>query len=128
MATRDRERERVGPDWGPCFDTGVSSQSMTNFSFHVEALEYIFVFLGIAPPPTVATGTSDRLYSLSLSLAAMGSPAPSYLLNNISWKSLLSLKYTVPQNQPIISFILIFNDFSTTGNGRQAPHLPYSFK
>ena len=33
---------------------------------------------------------------------------PSYLLNNISWENFLSLKYTVPKNQPIISFILIF--------------------
>ena len=66
MAARDRERE-----WGlsevPALTPGYP-QGIASFSFRVEALGYIFVFLGIAPPPTVATGTLDRLHSLSLYL------------------------------------------------------------
>ena len=82
-----RNRERVGPVRGPRLDTGVSLQGMTSFSFHAEALGYILCLFRGCPPPssfTAATGTSDRPHSLSLSIAAMGSPASSYLLNNIS--------------------------------------------
>ena len=63
MAARDRERE-----WGlsevPALTPGYP-QGMASFSFRVEALGYIFVFLGIAPP-TVAAGASDRTHSLYL--------------------------------------------------------------
>ena len=59
-------------EWGlsevPALTLGYP-QGMASFSFRVEALGYIFVFLGIAPPsPTVAAGTSDRPHSLSLYL------------------------------------------------------------
>ena len=84
MAARDRER--VGPVRGPRHDTGVSLQGMTSFSFHAEALGYILCLLRVAPPPPPSQprqGPQTGL-TLSLSIAAMGSPASSYLLNNIS--------------------------------------------
>ena len=84
-----RNRERVGPVRGPRLDTGVSLQGMTSFSFHAEALGgTYFVFLGVAPPPPPSQPRqgpqTGPTLSLSLSIAAMGSPASSYLLNNIS--------------------------------------------
>ena len=86
MAARDRER--VGPVRGPRLDTGVSLQGMTSFSFHAEALGYILcLFRGCPPPPPSQPRQGPQTgltLSHSLSIAAMGSPASSYLLNNIS--------------------------------------------
>ena len=105
---------------------------MTSFSFHAEALGYILCLFRGCPPLLLYSRDRDlrqASLSLSLSIAATGSPASSYLLNNISWKNFLSPKNSVPQNSPFISFIhhcLITFQLPTVVG--KPPHLPSSKK